>query len=54
MGTHISQLMGNSAMFPGPPLPQISNRNSVQILGAYLCNWHFQMSRFLPFVYRLG
>ena len=46
--------MGPGATFPGPPLPPIQNRNNVQILGAYLSQWHFQMTRLLPYINRLA
>lgn len=54
LGMSLNDMMGPGAMFPGPPLPPIENRNSVQVLGAYLSQWHFQISRLLPFIFRLG
>lgn len=54
LGTMITQLSGENSIFPGPPLPQMGSRNNVQILGSYLSNWHFQMMRLLPYIYRLG
>jgi hypothetical protein len=45
---------GEGSAFPGPALPHMGNRNNVQVMGAYLSNWHFQMMRVLPYVYRLG
>lgn len=54
LGTLITQLNGEGATFPGPPLPHMGSRNNVQVMGAFLSNWHFQMMRALPYIYRLG
>lgn len=53
-GILINQLTGEGSNFPGPPLPQQGSRNNAQVIGGFLSNWHFQMMRLLPFVYRLG
>lgn len=53
-GISINQLTGEGSVFPGPPLPQHGARNNAQVIGGFLSNWHFQMMRLLPFVYRLG
>lgn len=54
IGMLITQLNGEGAAFPGPPLPHMGNRNNMQVMGAFLSNWHFQMMRLLPYIYRLG
>ena len=50
-----NQLMGNDSVFPGPPLPPSGNpRTAVTLLGSYLSNLQFWMSRLQPFMYRAG
>ena len=51
LGFSLNEAMGPGATFPGPPLP-IGQRNNAQTLGGYLNQWHFQMSRLLPFISR--
>ena len=47
--------MGDDTQFPGPPMPQLPfERNPIVLLGSYMSNLAFNMSRMIPYLQRCG
>ena len=55
IGTNINELTGENSRFPGPVMPQLTlPRNALSLLGSFLYNFQFQLSRSVPFMARTG
>lgn len=46
--------MSPGLKLPNPPVPSFEDFNSSKRLGQYLAQWHFEILRMLPYVYRLS
>lgn len=55
IGVVCNRMMGQSAQFPGPPMPQLPfDRNPIHLMGSYLSNLSFTLQRLLPYMQRCG